>query len=172
VNILFTGVPGVGKTTIAKEVAKILDYKSFTDKDFVTKKNSKIVSEYKHKIKDVDLKEFSKKVNTKLQTKKNVVLDGILFPYCLKSLKFKLDYIFVLSLPEKKLRLRYKTRKYPEAKILDNLFVQENNLIYNEILENCPKKYTPIIVEIMLSGKKDLDITKISDVIYSTFSYI
>lgn len=170
-NILFTGIPGVGKTTIAKEIAKILLYKSYTDKDFITKKNSKIVSEYKHKMKDVDLKEFAKKVNTKIKTPKNIILDGILFPYCLKSLKLKFDYIFVLSLPEKKLRLRYKTRKYPEAKILDNLFVQENNLIYNEILGNLNKNL-PIIVEVQLSGKKDADITKISDVIYSTFSYI
>ncbi len=173
-NILITGIPAVGKTTIAKEFEKF-GFKVYNDKDFITKKNSAIVKEYAHKLKDVDLLGFAKTVNSKFKAKskaKNLVFEGIIFPYCLKQLVIKFDYIFVLSFPEKKLRLRYKTRKYPEAKVLDNLFVQENNLIYKNILASVKKNDMPVIVEVPLSGKKDLDITKIIDVIFSTFSSI
>jgi len=171
-NVLFTGIPAVGKSTIAKEFSKIMKYNLYCDKDFITTKDSKTISEYGHKLKDVDLKKFSATVNKKLDKKKNIVLDGIIFPYCLSNLKLKLDYIFILNLSEKKLRQRYKKRKYAEAKILDNLFVQENNLIYKEVLENIRKKDVPLIVEVNLSGKVGLDITKIETAIYSTYSSI
>lgn len=170
-NIMITGIPAVGKSTIAKELAKY-GFNVYNDKDFITKTNSKEIKEYNHKLRDVNLVPFAKTVNSKLKTKKNVILEGIIFPYCLKNLTTKLDYIFVLSLPEKKLRLRYKARKYPEAKILDNLFVQENNLIYKQILESCNVKRLPVIAEITLSGNTVLDITKVIEVIFSTFSSI
>jgi len=172
-NILITGIPATGKSTIAKELAHY-GFKNYCDKDFVTKKNAKDIVEYKHKMKDVDLVKFSKTVNAKLKLlkNKNIILDGILFPYCLHNVNITLDYVFILSLNEKELRKRYKQRKYPEAKILDNLFVQENNLFYETILneyQKSKKKTQPYIVEITLSGKLDKDLSKIVDLIYATY---
>ena len=169
---MITGIPAVGKTTVAKELEKY-GFNVYDDKNFITKTNSKEIKEYNHMLKDVDLISFAKTVNSKINQKsKNIILEGILFPYCLKNLNIKFDYIFILSLSEKKLRARYKFRNYPEAKILDNLFVQENNLIYKQIIETSNIKQLPIIVEINLSNNRILNITKIIDIIFSTFSSI
>jgi len=158
-NVLITGVPCVGKTTLAKEFAKLLKLKVYGDKKFVTKDNSKKVKTLEGNINDVVISKYVKEVNSKIIKKDNILLEGLLFPYCIDKLRLDFDYIFILSLEEKKLVKRMKERKYFDEKIQDNIFVQDSSLIYNEIIENLPRKQkATIIYEVELSGnfKRDL----------------
>lgn len=172
-NILITGVPAVGKTIIAKKFAEF-GFTVFSDKDFLTESNSTDVDVSGQKLKDVDLTKFSKQVNTKLGKMKivdSVVFEGILFPYCLKELKIKFDYILILSLNETELLKRYKLRKYHDLKIYDNLFVQENDILYNTIMTDIKKrtnrkdimKQNPQIIKVELLGNLKKDFEKIVD---------
>jgi len=159
--MLITGIPASGKTTVAKEISKY-GFNVFSDKDFLTKTNYNEIIEFGNKIKEVDLTKFAKTVNSKLKNAKNLVLEGIIFPYCLGQLNITFDYIFVLSLPEKKLLSRYKKRKYSAVKVQDNLFVQENSLLYYTILDEIKKKdHRPTIIKIELSGVLNKDLKNI-----------
>ena len=166
-KILITGIPCTGKSTLSISLAKKLNYKVYSDKDFLTKTNYKIVKEYGLKLKDVDLCRFAKQTNKKLAHKQDFILEGLIFPYCLHRFKFQLDYIFILHLSEQKLKQRMKKRKYPDAKILDNLFVQETNQLYYTILASLgQKKFVPLVCEVSLYGNKQRDMKKLKWVLF------
>ncbi len=166
-NILITGIPGVGKTTIAKSIAKKFGLNYFSEKDLLKKDDYKIETEYGTNVKVVDLKKFSNSVNSVLQkvsNKKGMVLDGLIFPYVISNLKIKLDFIFVLKLNPKIITARLKKRKYSEIKILDNLFVQENSIFEIELKKGLKKikGKKPKILLLEISGNKRKDLGLVS----------
>lgn len=153
-KILITGIPGVGKTTIAKNLSKHLKLKYFCDKQFINKNNSIKSKEYGLEIKTVDLENFCKDFN-KFKKGKDFIIEGLLLPYCLSGLKINFDYIFILNLNNKELIKRLKKRKYPLLKIEDNLFIQDNDLILKEIanqIKALNPKQKSIIINIDLKG--------------------
>lgn len=171
-NILITGIPGTGKTTIAKSLAKKLKLKYFSEKDFLQKGDYKIETEYGTDVKVVNLQKFSNSVNSVLRkenSKKGIVLDGLVLPYIVSNLRIKLDLIFILKLDSKIITVRLKKRKYPEVKILDNLFVQENSVL-EMVLEKCQKKLRgtkPKICVLEISGNKKKDLLICSQIMKS-----
>lgn len=166
-NILITGIPGTGKTTIAKSLAEKFGLVYFSEKDLLKKGDYKIETEYGTNVKVVDLKRFSNSVNSalcKVSNKKGIVLDGLVLPYIIANLKIKPNFIFILKLNSKMIVARLKKRKYPEIKILDNLFVQDNSIFEIE-LEKQLKKIKgkkPKISVLELSGNKKKDLGLVS----------
>jgi broad-specificity NMP kinase len=140
-KILVTGIPCSGKTYFSKKLSKKHKLKHFEEKDFVNSKNSKLSLD---KVKDVDLGQFSKVINKKLP--KNFVLSGLLSPYCLSKYDFDFDIIFVLMPETKILKERLKKRKYSDLKIIENLFVQEQNLIIESIAKELKNRKKPLIL--------------------------
>jgi len=130
-KILITGVPGTGKTTLAKELAMRLNYKYINEKEMLTQDMYVDARVYGQFVKDVDIEKFELEV---LKIEDNVVLDGLLFP----ETKLKYDFAFVLHLEEKKLRQRLKKRGYADAKIEDNVFAQNHGYL-TEVLGNKSK---------------------------------
>ncbi len=164
-NILITGIPGAGKTTIAKAIAEKLGQIYFSEKDLLRKGDYKLETECGTDVKVVDLKKFSNSVNSalvKINSKKGVVLDGLVLPYVIANLKIKLNFIFVLKLNASIITARLKKRKYPEVKILDNLFVQENSVFEIELEKQLKKvkgtKPKICVLEISGNKKKDLEL--------------
>lgn len=133
-RILITGVPATGKTTLAKAIAKSLNYKYINEKDLLKKNMYKDVVVFGCPVKDVDLELFDKEA---LKIKNNVVLDGLMFPET--SLKY--DFAFVLVLDEKKLRKRMKERKYTDLKIEENVFAQKTGNILDALGSKSDKTY-------------------------------
>jgi len=164
-KILITGIPCAGKTTLANSLAKEINYRVYNDKDFLIKSNYEVKVEYGQKLKEVDLKRFAKQVNAVLANKENFILEGIIFPFCLKDFAFSFDVIFVLFLNEKRLKKRMKKRDYKEVKILDNLFVQETDILFNTILDSFNSKNLPNIIKIKLSGNKNKDLKRLKTAI-------
>jgi len=99
-RILITGVPGTGKTTIAKELSKELKIQVYNIKKFTKAKNVNITS----------LKQRTKK---EFKDKKDWILEGHIF--C--EYKTNANFVFLFDLSEIKLREIYKKRKYLPVKI-------------------------------------------------------
>lgn len=104
-RIVITGLPGTGKTTIAKKLASELKIPLYNIKHFTKAKN-------------VDIELLKKKTTKELKNKKSWILEGHLF--C--EYKIPADYFFLLRRSEKELREIYKKRKYPPEKIEENIF--------------------------------------------------
>jgi len=132
--VLITGVPGVGKTTIAKELAKVLKYKYCSEKSLLEKTMYDNFLYQGSVVKDVDIKKFEAKAKKKVKHG-NFVLDGILFP----EINVKYDVCIILYADEKVLRKRMKLRKYCDVKIEDNIFVQQSDY-FSGRLENNAKQ--------------------------------
>ena len=124
VKIVITGVPAVGKSTIAKALAKELNFDYISEKDLLEEGMYDELVIQGSLTKDVDITPFTKKVKA---IKKDAVLDGLLFP----EVNIKYDLIVVLYELESKLQERMKDRGYSEVKILDNIYAQRNNYLLN-----------------------------------------
>ncbi len=140
-KILITGIPCSGKTYFAKKLSKKIGLKYFEEKEFITDKNSTISLD---KVKDVDLNKFSKILNKKLP--KDFILSGLLSPYCISKYDFNFDLIFVLKPSVNILKKRLKERKYSDLKIIENLFVQEENLIIHSLAKELKNIKKPLIL--------------------------
>ena len=132
-NILITGVPGTGKTEIAKALAKAVKLKVINDKVFAKKNNlgrEKIIDSSKEYV--VDLKKFNAAFKNK---KQKAIYEGHLWSELSKDNLSSFDYIFVLKASKKLLIERQKKRKYPDIKIIENIFCQDTNYIPNMLDE-------------------------------------
>lgn len=106
-KIIITGLPGTGKTSIAKELSRKLKIPLYDIKKFT-------------KAKEVDI-DLLKSKTKKILTKEDWILEGHLF--C--EYKINSDFVFLLKKEEKELREIYKKRKYSPEKIEENLFCND-----------------------------------------------
>lgn len=128
--LIITGNPGVGKHTIAKSVAKILNYKILDINkialEFGTyEKNDESL--------DVDIKKLQNILKNKIKEKSIVV--GHLAPYVLTKKQVK-KAIILRKNPYKLISL-YKKRRYSAKKIAENL----GSEILGIIAHDCMKKF-------------------------------
>ena len=113
-SIVITGNPGVGKHTIAKNVAKEIGYKILDINKIAFDAG---LYEKKDQTFDVDIEQLKKILKTKI-TKKSLLV-GHLAPYVLT--KSQIKKAIILRKNPYKLILIYKKRRYSRKKMAENL---------------------------------------------------
>ncbi len=106
-RIIVTGVPGTGKTSVARILAERLGYPLITTKDLVKE-------EY------VDTRKLRMKAIWATRDLENVILEGHLF--C--EAKVPVDLVIVLRTHPEELKRRLKPRGYSERKLRENLMAE------------------------------------------------
>lgn len=107
-KIGITGVPGSGKTTLAKDLAKLYHLQYISINDIVIK----------HRLgKEVDVARLEKIVRKRLKGMDNFVIEG----HLLVDLNTRLDKIILLRASYRALLRRYRRRNYSEWKIWENI---------------------------------------------------
>jgi len=139
-KIAVTGTPGVGKTTIARLLAKELGLKYISLNEIAEKADAFIGYDKQMRSKIVDAKKLKKEVE---KLKGGFVLDGHF------SHDFDVDLVIVLrcrpDILEKRLKKRYPKNK---AKVKENVDAEILGVITSEVLQSGKK-----FVEIDVSGK-------------------
>ncbi|MEM2963435.1 MAG: adenylate kinase family protein [Candidatus Anstonellales archaeon] len=115
-RILLTGVPGTGKTTLAKLISKIGGFSKISI-NAVARKSGSV-----KRGGEVNLRKLEGVLKAEIKRKgeKDIVLDGHLG--C--EIKLPLDTVFVLRCDPEKLKVRLRRRKYSKKKIEDNLLCE------------------------------------------------
>jgi len=130
--ILITGVPGTGKTRIAKEIhRKYSKYKFIVVNDKNFSEFNELGSYNSEKEYEVDIVKLNKFLKSFLKEnkRKNYIFEGHLWGEVSKIILRKFDFIFVLKSSKTLLRKRLIDRKYLPAKVEENLFCQTTEYI-------------------------------------------
>lgn len=146
--IAITGIPGVGKTTIAKLLSKKLGYDLIHLSEFV--KKHKLGSDYDRSRKSiiVDVEKLRKKIEP--IKGKDVIIDGHLSHF------IPSDLVVVLRYDPKKLKTRLKRRGYPKNKIRENVEAELLDIIYAEAFT-----YGKKVVQIDTTKRKPKEIVEL-----------
>jgi len=147
--IIVTGTPGVGKSVIAKNLAKKLKFDYIDINKFV--KDNKVYEGYDNKKRCyvVDVKKLNKAL-IKESSNKSVVIDGHLSHYLDKKY---VDWCVVVKCDLKLLKKRLEKRKYSKEKIRENL----DSEIFDVCLSEARELQDKIIV---VDGAKIKDISR------------
>jgi len=141
-RVVITGMPGTGKTKIAEELARILNVQFIPIRRVVEKEH---IFETKGGERLVDVRKLEKTLGRMLKNSRDYVVEGHLA--C--EIGIPCDCIFVLRTHPKELRKRLGGRKYPEAKMRENLL--------GEMLDYCVQRteevYRKKPVEIDTTGR-------------------
>ncbi|MEM4261395.1 MAG: AAA family ATPase [Candidatus Diapherotrites archaeon] len=135
-----TGTPGVGKTSIAKELGEFFQFKVVNEKDFCIKKGIAEIDEKTNEIL-VDIEKLEKKLNAFLKTFKNVIVEG----HMICETKANFDYVIVITCNPEILEFRLSMRGYNEEKIQDNVFCEGIDYCKKWVLRNYDKEKVIII---------------------------
>lgn len=143
-NILITGVPATGKSEISKALGKLINHKVINDKNFCKKNNLgdyKVIDSSKEYVVNI------KALNTlfKIENKENKIFEGHLWCELSKSNLKSFDYVFLLVASKKLLLERQKKRKYPDIKIIENIFCQDVKYL-DDVFNKKEKEYITIKV--------------------------
>lgn len=149
-KLIITGTPGTGKTALAKELAKLLNYRVLNEHDFC--KKNRIGKKDKSGELIVPIREFEKKLKKFLKTEKNIILEG----HLLCETKLPADNVILLHCNSIELEKRLKKKGYSKLKILENVFCEQNDYCKKLVFKNFGKK-TVLGVE---SGKKPSQLAK------------
>ena len=134
-SLVITGTPGVGKHTIAKNIAKILDFKILDINKVVLETG---FYEKKHEALDVDITKLKKILKKKI-TKKAIVV-GHLAPYVVPKTQVKLAIILRKN-PYNLISI-YKKRKYSAKKTAENVGSEILGVIAYDSLKKFGKEKT------------------------------
>ncbi|MCD6477047.1 MAG: adenylate kinase family protein [Candidatus Aenigmarchaeota archaeon] len=135
--IAITGTPGTGKSSIAKDLAKKLNYKLIDLNDIIIKQ--KLYSGYDRKMRSYVV-DINKIKNLKFEN--NVIIEGHLSHF------LKVDKVIVLRCKPEELEKRLKRRKYSKEKIKQNV---ESELI--GIITWEARKYNKVVYDIDTAKK-------------------
>ncbi|MEM5777127.1 MAG: adenylate kinase family protein [Candidatus Aenigmatarchaeota archaeon] len=146
-RIAITGTPGVGKTTIAKILAKELGIKYINLNNLAEKSNAYLGYDKEMKSKIVDIKKLKDEVK---KIKEDYILDGHF------SHDFTVDLVIILrcrpDILEKRLKRRYPRNK---LKVKENVDAEILGVITSEVLKSKKNFF-----EIDVSNKKRNEIVK------------
>jgi adenylate kinase len=132
-SIVITGNPGVGKHTIAKKIADILEL-SIVDINKIAKDSG--LFEKNEDTNDVDVKKLEKILEQKI-SEKNIIV-GHLAPYVLHKNKIKV--MIVLRRNPYDLISVYKKRKYSDKKIKENTGSEILGIIAHDAISKFQEK--------------------------------
>jgi len=138
-NLIITGTPGCGKTTLAKNLAKALNFELINEKDFALKNSLGSFNEENEL--EIPTDEFEKKANEYLEKHDNVILEG----HVLCEMKINIDKIIVIKIDPEELEMRLEQRPYPSEKIMDNVFCEGIEYCKKQVVKNYPKEKIQII---------------------------
>ncbi len=115
-RIAITGVPGTGKTTLAKALSQVIGAKCISLSSFLPKLKAK---EYCKELDThlVEVEEVEKLLLKELENERCAVVEGHLIP----ELAIDWDLVFVLRCPVEELEKRLRARGYSEEKIRENV---------------------------------------------------
>lgn len=115
-QIIITGTPGTGKTTLAKALARKLKHLYLNEHEFCRRKG---IGRFDKKARElvVPIARLEKALRGLLKKEKNLVLEG----HLLCEARLPVDAAVALSCGEKELEKRLRKQGYNEEKILDNL---------------------------------------------------
>jgi len=133
-TIAVTGVPGTGKTTIAKLLSKRIGFTYIDLNKLAEDKNLYTGYDKKRNCKIVDIKKIDNEIKKKVDQKDRMVLDSHY------SHLLSVDKVILLKLNTKELRERLEKRKYLESKIMENLQAEIMDVIKSEIEEKGKEK--------------------------------
>lgn len=138
-KLLITGTPGTGKTTISKELGKVLKIEPINEKDFALKNRLGCFNEENEL--EIPLISLEKKVNSFLAKKKNALFEG----HVLCETKLKVDAVVVLKINPEELESRLEGRRYSPEKIMDNVFCEGIDYCLKHVKRNYKKDRIIII---------------------------
>lgn len=147
--IALSGVPGTGKSKVAKLLAKQLDANLIDIKQLIAKHKVPCKTDRKRKTKIVDPKQLQKTVNKELVKGINII-EGIL------AHLMKADFVIVLRSNPIVLEKRLKKRGWSKAKVKENIQAEILDEIVIEALEKHRK-----VFEINTSNKTAKNVVKI-----------
>jgi adenylate kinase len=132
-TIIFTGTPGTGKTTLAKEVSLLLKKKLIIISDFAKNNN---LFEYFDKNKEtyeVNYKKLNKLLINEINKSEDLILiEGHMSHFLPKKY---VDLCFVCKTELKELKNRLNLRQYNEQKVKENLECEIFDVCLTEALE-------------------------------------
>jgi len=132
-NLVITGTPGCGKTTLAKKLGEKLGLRVINEKDFALK--NKIGSFNEENELEIPIKEFEKKANAFLKKNDKVIFEG----HVLCEMKLKVDKVLLLTIHPEELEARLEQRGYAPQKIMDNVFCEGIDYCKKHVLRNYSK---------------------------------
>lgn len=130
--ILLTGTPCTGKTTLAREIAPLLNARILEEKTLSKKKGigkwNRLTKEF-----DVDLSALKKELLSRIRsTRHNLIIEGHLS--C--DIPLQVNGVVVTHCPRATLEKRLRRRRYTELKIQENLYCEETDYAQNEVKKN------------------------------------
>ena len=150
-SICVTGTPGVGKTFLAKKLAKKLRLKYIDVNKVVKDYKLSIGYDKKRKSMIVDAEKLSKLLVKIIKKNKKVIIDGHLSHYLPRTY---VDLCIVVKCDLKTLKTRLKKRGYSKEKIRENLDAE----IFEICLQEAKENSHDIIV---IDGGKSFNLNKI-----------
>ncbi len=138
ITIVLTGVPGTGKTTLARELVRPLKAKIISEKSLMKKKG---VGTWDAKTKefDVDLPALRKELLSRIRkTKHNLIIEGHLS--C--DIRLPVSAVIVTHAPRSTLEKRLSTRGYSQVKIQENVYCEEEDYCGKAVKKNYPRTPT------------------------------
>ena len=116
-RLLVTGTPGVGKTSISKELGKRLKCKVVNEMEFALQKGIGEWDSVENEL-EVPVKKLENGLNSYLKKQDNVLLEG----HLLCETKLKVDFAVLIRLHPEVLETRLENKGYRPDKIMDNVF--------------------------------------------------
>lgn len=143
-KILITGTPGVGKSSVAKIVAKKFNCVLINEKQFALERGiGKWDSDENELV--VPLGKLKKELNKELKKRRNLVVEG----HMLCEIKLGVDYAVLIRIDPELLELRLGKKRYLPEKIMDNVFCEGIDYCKKHLERNYPEEK---IIEVY-SGK-------------------